>query len=1058
MAIRALPWATLTIPAAKRLNGVASDADKRQISVAGANSVVPLTYGQDRIGALILNVGAPEPGDTTTLLIQVLWGFAGSALSDVKLNGQALPGGATVTTYLGTQTSADSTVVAAFAEYGITYTDTLEGYAYSVISVPQSAVSTEIQVTGLFSGRKLYDPRKDSTAGGSGSHRLATPSTWEYSDNPALALGDFLRSTVYGASETVNWATVATTADANDALIGSPSEKRRTVGVTFSSVSGVTDIAEALRAYAGCFLLPGPSGIKLVPDQDDSYVATYAHADGTIASIAPLTLRDLGNSPTVVEVIYTDTTETPWRDASAYAELAGVGSTKPYRLSQVRMPGVKRFSQAKREAIERLNKLTLQDVSTQIEVFDIGVRHEVADIIRVTHPIGLSLNKFRITEIQNPAAGRWLLSLIEHDAASYSDSVTTAPTYNGFPPDISGPVAPVEGLSSLVLTIYAQYPTVPVCPTGGTYTFTGDVFVPPSPSAGSTVAWTAASGTTLTLTDSGRTAEVASGTGVRTFGGSPSYATGASDKRYFEIVYINSGSFGDGVRDEYGLATVGNIPGNEPSNSGIGYRRAGNVRVNTSVVVSGAALAANDVIGFAFDLSSRKVWVSLNGVWLASGDPAAGTGQQGTLSAGTYQPQVSSESGSACKVTLNAKTSQLTYAPPTGFVAWGLDDGPTWSREQPASSTTPTWKTDVLVATRTPGTAIPIGTSPNADWTCPPVRNAQIAPTTATVTLVRRTTTSTPPALPSADVTYTFATGVATGLTESWVQTLPTSGGSYRWATTATASSTTATDLIAPSEWNGPRITSQDGENADTYEVSFSPATIIAEAHVGGFVPSFAGLTTTATLKRNGTTETGDWTVTVLSHPHAAASVAGALISLTSMAAFISAVTLTVEFTRSGFPKLIRSLGVSKVQNLGVNGINPLVLTSPIGASSYTTSARYIGWKFQPNGLLYGGIKTGAGAWSWGAIHDYWALPVTSGFGDDYSLLITEEYNYSTVNELIGIDLADPVPLSSDVIFGWRLAEGPSVLRVGFRIFIIDYLGVSVDIGVMKMSWTMDGP
>ena len=533
MPVRALPWATLTIPAAKRLNGVASDADKRQISVAGANSVVPLTYGQDRIGALVLNVGAPAPGNTTTLLIQVLWGFAGSALASVQLNGKALPGTATITTYLGTQTSADSTVVAAFAAYGITYTDTLEGYAYSVISVPQSEISTEIQVTGLFSGRKLYDPRKDSTAGGSGSHRLATPSTWEYSDCPALALGDFLRSPVYGASETVDWATVATTATANDALIGSPSEKRRTVGVTFASVSGVTDIAEALRAYAGCFLLPSSSGIKLVPDQDDSHVATYAHADGTIASIAPLTLRDLGNSPTVVEVIYTDTTETPWRDASAYAELSGVGTTRPYRLSQVRMPGVKRYSQARREAIERLNKLTLQDVSTQIEVFDIGVRHEVADIILVTHPIGLSLNKFRITEIQNPAAGRWLLSLIEHDAASYSDSVTTAPTYNGFPPDISGPVAPVEGLSSLVLTIYTQSPTQPASPTGGSYTFIGDVFVPPS-------------------------------------GG--------------------------------------------------------------------------------------------------------------------------------------------------------------WSREQPATTTTPTWKTDVLVTTRTPGTVIPIGTSPNADWTGPPVRHAQLAP------------------------------------------------------------------------------------------------------------------------------------------------------------------------------------------------------------------------------------------------------------------------------------------------------------------------------------------
>lgn len=42
-------------------------------------------------------------------------------------------------------------------------------------------------LTALFRGAKLYDPRKDSTVpGGSGSHRWANPSTWEWSRNPAL--------------------------------------------------------------------------------------------------------------------------------------------------------------------------------------------------------------------------------------------------------------------------------------------------------------------------------------------------------------------------------------------------------------------------------------------------------------------------------------------------------------------------------------------------------------------------------------------------------------------------------------------------------------------------------------------------------------------------------------------------------------------------------------------------------------------------------------------------------------------------------------------------------
>ncbi len=1077
MAIRPLPWATLTIPAAKRLNGVASDADKRQISVAGANSVVPLTYGQDRIGALILNVGAPEPGDTTTLLIQVLWGFAGSALSDVKLNGQALPGGATVTTYLGTQTTADSTVVAAFAEYGITYTDTLEGYAYSVISVPQSAVSTEIQVTGLFSGRKLYDPRLDSTAGGSGSHRLATPSTWEYSDNPALALGDFLRSTVYGASETVNWATVATAATANDALIGSPSQKRRTVGVTFSSVSGVTDIAEALRAYAGCFLLPGPSGIKLVPDQDDSYVATYAHADGTIASIAPLSLRDLGNSPTVVEVIYTDTTETPWRDASAYAELAGVGSTKPYRLSQVRMPGVKRFSQAKREAIERLNKLTLQDVSTQIEVFDIGVRHEVADIIRVTHPIGLSLNQFRITEIQNPAAGRWLLSLIEHDAASYSDSVTTAPTYNGFPPDISGPVAPVEGLSSQVITIYAQSPLVPACPTGGSYTFTGDVFVPPGGASSSLsllLHLDGADGAT-SFVDSSYYAHAITRIGgavLRTAAakyGATGLDNAPSDSglglAYHASLDLAGGDFT--IRGWFrhtatsGFGTVVDFRGTGAFTTSWGVfvnydDRSLNIYdgpSTTTIIFSGlnAVPAAGTFYHIAVTRSGGVLRLFVDGTMVASGTYSPPATHSTGVRIGINQASADRWIGAYDEFEIHKGIALHTsdFTPPAG----AYSDGVTWSRSQPTASTTPTWKTDVLVTTRTPGTAIPIGTSPNADWTCPPVRNAQIAPTTATVTLVRRTTTSTPPALPSADVTYTFATGAATGLTESWEQTLPTSGGAYRWATTAQASSTTATDVITTSEWSAARITSQDGENADTYEISFSPATIIAPSFLNGLVPSFTGLNTTATLTRNGTTETGDWTVTVLSHPNASTSVAGAVISLTGMSSSINALTLTVEFTRSGFPKLIRSLGVSKVQN----GPNPVTESGALINVPHNAATVYYGWRFQTNGTIEPGIKIGAGSWTWGTARNYWFLPVTADAGDDYEMFITEEYNYSTVNVITGLTLAERVPLTSDVIFGWELDTG-GVIRLGFRCFLISSSDVLTDIGVLHMNVVMLPP
>ena len=55
-------------------------------------------------------------------------------------------------------------------------------------------------ITAKVRGKKLYDPRKDSTSSayqsslGVSNHRTNNPSTWQYSDEPALAIRDYLTS------------------------------------------------------------------------------------------------------------------------------------------------------------------------------------------------------------------------------------------------------------------------------------------------------------------------------------------------------------------------------------------------------------------------------------------------------------------------------------------------------------------------------------------------------------------------------------------------------------------------------------------------------------------------------------------------------------------------------------------------------------------------------------------------------------------------------------------------------------------------------------------------
>ena len=56
-----------------------------------------------------------------------------------------------------------------------------------------------------FKGAQVYDPRKDSTNGGTGSHRIDTPSTWEYSKNPALCVADYtMGGTIVNTGTRVN--------------------------------------------------------------------------------------------------------------------------------------------------------------------------------------------------------------------------------------------------------------------------------------------------------------------------------------------------------------------------------------------------------------------------------------------------------------------------------------------------------------------------------------------------------------------------------------------------------------------------------------------------------------------------------------------------------------------------------------------------------------------------------------------------------------------------------------------------------------------------------------
>ena len=109
-----------------------------------------------------------------------------------------------VNTHLGSDTqAADSDLVAAITPWTTSHQG--KGLCYVVLRLERNddIFSHWPEFTFKVQGAKLYDPRLDDSAGGSGSPSQSSsdPSTWTWSDNPALILRDYITCSRYGMGE-----------------------------------------------------------------------------------------------------------------------------------------------------------------------------------------------------------------------------------------------------------------------------------------------------------------------------------------------------------------------------------------------------------------------------------------------------------------------------------------------------------------------------------------------------------------------------------------------------------------------------------------------------------------------------------------------------------------------------------------------------------------------------------------------------------------------------------------------------------------------------------------
>lgn len=408
---------------------------------------IPICYGEREVGGQMFAVDYSN-GQWTVGYIVCLGEI--EQYVEVYINGvgqsdsPSWPDGVAVVQYNGTNTQLpDPTLSAAISGYNDDmvianpYGDDV-GVAYIVLTYTDSHYDTFPEVIAHIKGMKVYTP--------GASPEIA------YSTNPALHLGDYMASSLYGAgrtNDTTSLTTLQTYCD--DTTATSPNEVLRQSGLLIREPQEIERWIEVLREYAGAWIAERGSTVYYYADTTGSSARTFNESDIMEGSLK-ITRRDSKNVPTVIRASYTDKTNNKWRSAwSDAAKTSGVDAgTVPWRESRINLEAVDRHSQAYRMAVTRLNKFTLQDLTCEWQCFDEALELEISDIVTLSHPLLGSPSAKLLRLVEEPLQvrpGRWLLKGEEYDPAVYDSTVVSAATYNDGGVPKGGVPTPPSGLS-----------------------------------------------------------------------------------------------------------------------------------------------------------------------------------------------------------------------------------------------------------------------------------------------------------------------------------------------------------------------------------------------------------------------------------------------------------------------------------------------------------------------------------------------------------------------------------------------------------------------------------
>lgn len=319
------------------------------------------------------------------------------------------------------------------------------------------AQSIPSRVTIVGDGALIYDPRLDSTRGGSGSQRADDQTTWAWSDsasrNTALQLLWYLLGWRIQNPSTGTWKLAVgkgipperididsfiTAANLCDELVakaaGGTEPRYRGDGI-FSEGDDPAAVLDNLKAAMNAVLDDVDGKIRItVLHNDLGTPAAALTTDDVIGDFQWAQTPPLPSTFNVIRGAYVDPSDTSLYQMVDYPEVRiaspdGIDRIEPVNLQLVQSP-----SQAQRLVKQRLQRQ--QYAGTFQAVFQATAwRYQKGDVVPFTFaPLGWAAKLFRIVEIEVRVDGTVPMTLREENAAIYAWDASDASPVQGAAP------------------------------------------------------------------------------------------------------------------------------------------------------------------------------------------------------------------------------------------------------------------------------------------------------------------------------------------------------------------------------------------------------------------------------------------------------------------------------------------------------------------------------------------------------------------------------------------------------------------------------------------------